>query len=436
MRLAKSQQSTEQPESQQSEIAQRIKKGRVKVGLPPEPAPEPEATKPIEQPGPPITPQSIKDLRLSIRSWLIFPSVDMDIIDFVLAVYFSERMDGDPLWGMIIDASGGGKTELLRTLRDEPYAYFMSKMTDKSMFSMFRDSKHPEDLSIIKDLDGKVFIVKDMAPLLETKADKRKAVFSDLRDTYDGFSDRASGMTGRMSYTAHFSFLAGCTKAIDQYTSMETELGERYLKIRARGDDAQTTIHSADGKVTHRPVRLLKAERAGRTAGQEKEMREDLKRKVHDFLNLTIPIPRHVPQSIERQLAALADFTARARSSVARERGGPVLYKPQAEYGTRLNKELTKLLLALAAIRGHSEPDNEDFATVQRVAEDSLPPNRLLVLNYLRSKESAGCGNVAEIAEAVDLSENTTRLLLEDLRLLKIVNRDGAKGEKILYRLD
>lgn len=53
---------------------------------------------------------------------------------------------------------------------------------------------------------------------------------------------------------------------------------------------------------------------------------------------------------------------------------------PRPEVGTRLVKELAKLLLSLAYIRGKKEPDVHDLATVCRVAKDCIPPNRLEVL--------------------------------------------------------
>src|SRR5271154_5301037 len=56
----------------------------------------------------------ITRLREQISKWLWIPDEDADIIDFCLAVYKSNELPGDPLWGMFIDASGSGKTELLR----------------------------------------------------------------------------------------------------------------------------------------------------------------------------------------------------------------------------------------------------------------------------------------------------------------------------------
>src|SRR6266436_8412074 len=94
--------------------------------------------------------QNIDTFRATVSQCLFIPTVDLDIIDFIFAVYASNRMPGDPLWGTVIDASGGGKTELLRSLRGKPDTYFLTKLTAKTLKSGYRNPKHPDrDPSIL-----------------------------------------------------------------------------------------------------------------------------------------------------------------------------------------------------------------------------------------------------------------------------------------------
>jgi len=95
--------------------------------------------------------------------------------------------------------------------------------------------------------------------------------------------------------------------------------------------------------------------------------------------------------------------------------------------GTRLGKELAKLLIALAAVRGREIPNQSDLATVARVAEDCLPPNRLLVLNALRN----GPLRAAEIERRANLPHKTTDRVLNDLRVLGIVKRTDTADENV-----
>ena len=122
----------------------------------------------------------------------------------------------------------------------------------------------------------------------------------------------------------------------------------------------------------------------------------------------------------------LSDFTAKTRSHVPRDRDGTIQYMPRPEVGTRLGKELGKLLLALAAVRGKPEPDQSDFETVVRVAEDCLPPNRIAVLNALRPH----CSPVgpSEVEKATGLPHSTVNRALEDLRVLGAVESTPGPG--------
>ena len=307
----------------------------------------------------------IEALRGTIAECLYIPPVDLDTIDFVFAVYASNRMPGDSLWGAVIDASGGGKTELLRSLRTQPDTYFLSKLTSKTLKSGYRDPKKPDkDPSLLHELDGKVVVIKDLSPLLSMRRDERNSIISDLRDAYDGFSDDGYGNIGKVSYECKFSLLAASTMAIERYDKVEQELGERLVKCRARGTN-----------------NLAKVQRAITNIGIDDEWREVIHESVSDFLSaLPDEFPQHIPQPLSDAVATVANFTATARSSVPRDRSHELCYIPRPEVGTRLVKELAKLLLSLAYVRGKSEPDLDDLATVCRVAKDCLPPNRLEVL--------------------------------------------------------
>src|SRR5215831_16569088 len=85
---------------------------------------------------------SLATLRELIAENLHIPVDDQEIIDFILAVYVSHRIPGDPLWGMILDASGGGKTELLRPLKNRNDAFFLSSLTENTLSSGYRDPKN------------------------------------------------------------------------------------------------------------------------------------------------------------------------------------------------------------------------------------------------------------------------------------------------------
>jgi hypothetical protein len=359
--------------------------------------------------------KTLENLRKVIRGALHVPPEDEELIDFILAVYVSNQIPGDPLWGLIVDASGGGKTELLRTLRNRRDAYFLSGLTEKSLVSGYRDQRNPSnDPSLLPQLDGKVLIIKDLSPLLSMRRETRNTILGDLRDAYDGFTDHGRSNLGRVSYRARFSVLAASTLAVERFSAVEQELGERFVKFRARGEENSAKVRQA--------IRNL---------GNDDELRVQLEKEVSGFLDSLPPCPDELRLSgkFEQQLVEISDFAATARSHVPRDRQHNLLYSPRPEVGTRLGKELANLAVALAHIRGAKRPGKAELRTVARVAEDCLPPNRLAVLRALRA--TAQPGGVHGLAQAAGLPESTARQTLEDLEVLGL----AARAENSLWQM-
>lgn len=354
----------------------------------------------------------MENLRATLTKWLSIPPEDADLVDFCLAVYKSHELPGDPLWGIIIDASGGGKTELLRTFRNRKDAYFLSKITEKTLISGYRGPKNNQkDPSLLPELNEKVLMIKDLAPLLSMRRESRNAIISELRDAYDGFADQGRGNVGKVAYESRFSLLAAATLAIDRADTVDQELGERFIKFRCRGDASRSKI-----------------EKAIRYIGLDMIMRKEIESALSQFLDTLPPMEQKLlPDPLFERLTSLADFTAKARSHVARDRNREIQYLPRPEVGTRLGKELGKLLLALAAIRGKAKPDDVDFATVSRVAEDCLPPNRLAVIKALREKPEGV--RPIDTEKATGLPHGTADRTLNDLRVLGIVEHIGENNE-------
>jgi hypothetical protein len=362
------------------------------------------------------TKPTIEKLRRSLGLWLSIPPEDEELIDFCLAVFKSHEIPGDPLWGIIIDASGAGKTELLRAFRNRDKAYFLSKLTENTLVSGYRDPTQPgKDPSLLPQLNEKVLIIKDLAPILAMRRESRNSIVADLRDAYDGFTDQGRGNVGKVAYESRFTLLSASTLAIERADTIDQELGERFIKFRSRGDGGKDKVRKAIANI-----------------GEDKPMREDIEQVISRYLDSLPTMDRmRIPPQLLEPLAEVAHFTATARSHVTRDRDGNIQYIPKPEVGTRLGKELGKLLLALTAVRGKIEPDGEDLRTVNRVAEDCLPPNRLAMIKALRNGER----RMVEIEKITGLAHATTSRTPEDLRVLGIVMKIENGSPSTTWRL-
>ena len=65
---------------------------------------------------PPVEPgTTLADVHAVFRQWL-GPEYDVDAITVALATAAVERLDGDPLWLLIVSGSGNAKTETVQAL--------------------------------------------------------------------------------------------------------------------------------------------------------------------------------------------------------------------------------------------------------------------------------------------------------------------------------
>jgi DNA-binding transcriptional ArsR family regulator len=353
----------------------------------------------------------LEELRRTISSWLHMAEGDEEVVDIVLALYKSNELSGDPLWGIIIDASGGGKTELVRTLRGRPDIFFLSKLTERTLVSGYRDPDHPnQDMSLLPQLNGKALVIKDLSPLLSMRRESRNAIISDLRDAYDGFTDQGYGNVGKVSYQSRFTIIAASTMAVERFDAVDQELGERFIKVRVRSNENSAKVRRAIANV-----------------GRDDPMRSEIALAVSKFLETLPSAPQEFAISNEQceALTVISDFTATARSCVPRDKQHNLRYVPRPEVGTRLGKELAKLLWALALVHGKPVPESEELRTVARVAEDCLPPNRLAILRVLR----AGPATISSIAAVTGLPRTTVKQTLEDLEVLRLVSPAEQQAE-------
>jgi hypothetical protein len=112
-----------------------------------------------------------------------------------------------------------------------------------------------------------------------------------------------------------------------------------------------------------------------------------LRAALHDlFANLPNGEPVLPPETM-RNIAALAEFTVRARTHVPRSGYGnkEMIALPEPESATRLAQQLAQLAKGLALLDGRDCVTGDDYKLVQRTAADNVPPIRRKILEAISS---------------------------------------------------
>jgi len=354
----------------------------------------------------------------NIKKWLHIE--DEEVLEVVLAGIIGEKIGGDPLWLFLIAPPGGSKTELLRSFTGD-YSFHLSDMTSKTLVSglMLGTGKARKKIQdLLPMLDGKVLIFKDFTTILEKSRDERNEIIAQFRECYDGsFAKKVGTADETIRYESRFGLIAGVTPIIDKHWKVMQQLGERFLKIRWKEDSDKVTKRSRENE------------------GLEKPMRKELIENSNKFiegLDFSV-IPEFDDSKFGDRISLIAKFIAVARTPISLSNNSEEFfyeYIPMPEMPTRLVKQLKKLAKCLALIRGKKEVTDEEMKVLIRVAKDTIPPDRLAVLETIKTfekQELLGCPR-AKIYRTLKIPETSTRRVLEQLKMLDLVKEIADKS--------
>jgi hypothetical protein len=344
---------------------------------------------------------------------------DPSSIDFVAAVMVANRMpDNDPVWGMVIGPSGGGKTEAVQSAGSLSEAHQLSSLTAKTLLSgKQRPAGRPPAslLHRMKTAEESVLVLKDFTTILSMRSEERAEILSQLREVYDGRLDRETGMGDVLHWEGRVGFLAGVTPVIDQHHAVMALLGERFVYLRLPDTDAEAIGGAAFDE------------------NAETAMRAGLATAMREFVEET-PI-EEVPEAsaeIRAAIVLMARRTAWVRSPVHRDSYGDraILQRPSLEAPTRIVKQLRQLWRA-AVLMGHEDP----LGFAGMVARDSVrPTDRMDALEFIASR---GVASSTEMRRHLELPYTTSKRIREDLEALGLIElvEEGADGRPNTYAI-
>lgn len=368
----------------------------------------------------------LAELKVSAASLFHYPKEkDLQILDYVLipGATLQWRKE-NPVWFQLIGSPGSGKTQHIMLYEGWENALMISRLTKNSLISGFRpDGDVDEDPSLLKVLDGKLFIVKDFTCILQGPKEERDSVIGQLRDIYDGTASRSFGNIGLQEYSSRFNMLLAVTNIIDGFHGVNSQLGERFVSRR------EYSVHRE---------RITEAAFDNIVKGRKDSQWEDLKAEFHEFLSV---VPRMSVKDIEwpldmkRRAIAAAQFTATARSHVIRERDGrSIATRPSPEVGSRLVTQLVQTVVGHCILNGKKLVTQEswDFGGAQ-LLRDTLSTSISWTLFQMKkatedSKRKVPTFTVRDLLPMTRLGFNTTEQIIANL------HHNGILGAKHVGR--
>jgi hypothetical protein len=356
---------------------------------------------------PELDPRPVGEVVATFSRWLWLP--DTSPVYAALGTVAANRLEGAPVWTLLVGPPGSGKTETLNALLALPDVYATAVLSEAALLSGTprRDRAKQAKGGLLRELgEFGVILCKDFGSLLSMRQDALGPVLAALREVYDGAWTRYVGSEGglALSWKGKAGLVGGCTPSIDRRHGVIAAMGDRFLLFRMPLTDPE---HQAAASLAYPGER-------------EAEMRRELGESVaalfageldHENVGL-------IGDELE-QLVALSTLVARCRSGVDRDRHSrEIELVPDPEAPARLAKTLERLLAGLVAL---GVERSAAWEVVRKAALDSMPALRRAVMDVL-VRENGDVPTTA-IAEVVQHPTSTTRRALEDLTAHSVVVR-------------
>ena len=293
----------------------------------------------------------------------------VDGLAIMYATVLSIQLPGDPIWMFIVGPPGCGKTLLLNSFRNSPWAVYRSSITPKSLISGYVTSDGV-DPSLIPRLRGKCFMLKDYTEIVSMPREAQDEIYGIFRGAFDGHCEKTFGNGLYRCYPdCYFSMLACVTEVI--HGDDRAALGERFLKYNlVQGTTLDPTKH-IESAITGMATQV---ETESKLQGVSAAFTN------RDMEQESIPSPE--PWFIQRVIA-LSRCIGHLRATVARTGRDELIYRPTPEVGTRLAKQLVKLAQCLAVVLGKKRIDMDCYRLIYQVAIDTATGWNLDIFLFL-----------------------------------------------------
>jgi hypothetical protein len=358
----------------------------------------------LDEPAPAIT---LDECHAVFRRWL-GKEYDLDVLDAVLATAAVERLDGDPLWLLVISGAGNAKTETVQALAGGGAIVTSTISSDGALLSGTPKREKAKDATggLLRRIgDRGLLVIKDVTSIISANRDVRATVLAAMREIYDGYWERNLGVDGGRSlrWSGRLVVVGAVTTAWDRAHDVVAAMGDRFVLLRADSHDG----------------RLPAGRRAIGNKGSEPQMRAELAAAAGGVLATVDPGRAVIPteEETERLLAA-ADVVTLARTGVDYDYQGNVIDAHAPEMPTRFAKQLAQVLCGAVAVGMNRR---QAMRLAIRCARDSMPPLRLAILDDVAANPGS---RTSEVRRRLAKPWSTVDRQLQSLHMLGVLDCD------------
>lgn len=364
---------------------------------------------------------TLRELKNNIQQYQYLE--DTNIIDVVLASILSARLSlGSPIFLVIIGASSGGKTQILKPLAmtDEKFIHSVDDLTPNTFLSGANIGKG-KDPSLLSRIGQKgIIVISDLTLLFSKEKVVCNEILGSLRTIHDGYYKKYVGNKPEpLFWKGQITILAGGTPAL--YTNLEESsvMGERFLYYRMKDYDPMKAMNIAMSRTIY---------------GQE--LNQALSNFYTNYLKEVMQYHaeneiKDLPDAIIERIKKIATLTERIRttSHVDWQRNMDKL--PVPALPMRLGQEMLSIAKGLSIMRQSEgqEIGPEDYKIIDWCGYSLANEEKRACLRVLAKLEYNKWIKTALVADLVGLDNTIIHILLQNLSAIGVLKRQGGGVE-------
>jgi hypothetical protein len=365
------------------------------------------------------------DLITKVKEYMYLE--DTGAIKIALASIIATRMKlGEPIWLIIIGASSGGKSQILRplSLTDAKFLHRVDDLTENTFLSGMKVGKGKAEPSLLHRIGNfGMIVISDLTVIFSKNKEARSAILSQFRMIYDGEMTKFAGTSGEPLHWGPGSLgvLAGSTPTIYGHFEEVSDMGERFIYYRMKHYDE---------------------EKATRLAMNRKIYGKDLDKVLGGFYEEYIKTTIKgwegdvvLPEDIRERIIKIAMFAERARTAISMDfQKKNVTRIPVSAFAMRVALQLEAVAKGLYIISG-GKLEAEDYHILDWCAYSLTNEEKRGVLHILGSVGYGIGVPTSKVADLLGLSTEVTRNILQNLAAVKIIKRGGT-GDGLYWQID
>jgi hypothetical protein len=363
----------------------------------------------------------LQELKKQIEEYQYFE--DTNIIDISLASIIATRLQiGDPIWLVIIGASSGGKSQILRplSLTDPKFLHRIDDLTENTFLSGMKLGAGKESPSLLSRIGKKgMLVMSDLTVLFSKSAESRATILSQFRMIYDGEMTKFSGSSATpITWKGYLGVIAGSTPNIYAHFEEVADMGERFIYYRMKDYNPEKATKLAMGRKLF--GKNLDDTLAEMYAGYIKDVVQK-----HDDKDIELP------ENVQERILQIAQFAERVRTPVHTDWRGEIITKiPISAMPMRVALQLTSIAKALTLIRCYEEEElgERDMEIIDHCGWSLANEEKRACLRVLANVQYGVYIKTQIVADKVGLATAVIGNILQNLTSVGILERTGDSG--------